>query len=558
MALNKLYYVYGLDTACFYTDEESKIEQKIIKARYLRSVLKEWISKKKITSSLCKNNKSIGYTVHESKYCQKHKARINFLNNYIATNKALLKDKLAENVSLTRTVNPEKLSIRRQISIFGSSLTRCFNLKERELNEEIVIVKVYFFDVAESIVKNGFYMNGNKYVFYSSSAGQIRTKKLVAVREDLLKQHWNTLTAGLTIDKINSLGGMNVNKYLAYLALCNSATDLWEDFNIDDCIVVDDFETNVRSRVDFIDDKTYAIERREMDVPITHTDGCGMILPELSKKNFMVRLPWVKGLLASFDFVRFIKDNNCSPVVTDIYGKEHDIIVEKIKIIFTKSQFKMWKYFSSWDSYKENFKKYGSTAGKCNEEEDRFPFATINYQMIQTLTDATDDEILTLAQKSINDIKNLATDKNTMLRVFGATDFNTNKNGFQKCLQKYPELLSDIYSRKTLKDIKASLENDQWSAKLKINGKYTFVIPDLYAFCEHLFLKITNPRGILQDGEVCCRLFSNNMELDCLRSPHLYIEHPIRTNKTNNDWFQTNAVYTSCFDCISKVLQFDE
>ena len=27
MALNKLYYVYGLDTACFYTDEENEIEK---------------------------------------------------------------------------------------------------------------------------------------------------------------------------------------------------------------------------------------------------------------------------------------------------------------------------------------------------------------------------------------------------------------------------------------------------------------------------------------------------------------------------------------------------
>jgi len=180
-------------------------------------------------------------------------------------------------------------------------------------------------------------MNGHKYVFFSSSAGQIRTKKLVAVREDLLNKYWNALTAGLTIEKINEQGGMNVNKFLAYLALCNSATDLWCDFNIDECIVVDDFETLVHGTVDFIDDKTYRIERQEMNIPITHTDGCGMILPELSTKNFMTRLPWVKGLLASFDFVKFIKDNNCDPVITDVYGDKHNILEENIKIIFTKS-----------------------------------------------------------------------------------------------------------------------------------------------------------------------------------------------------------------------------
>ena len=51
---------------------------------------------------------------------------------------------------------------------------------------------------------------------------------------------------GLTVDHINKLGGINVNKFIAYLALCNSATDVWEDFDIDKAIVVDDLETLVR------------------------------------------------------------------------------------------------------------------------------------------------------------------------------------------------------------------------------------------------------------------------------------------------------------------------
>lgn len=36
---------------------------------------------------------------------------------------------------------------------------------------------------------------------------------------------------------------MNQNKFLAYLALMNSATDVWQDFDIDKSIVVDDWET---------------------------------------------------------------------------------------------------------------------------------------------------------------------------------------------------------------------------------------------------------------------------------------------------------------------------
>lgn len=541
MALSKLYYVYGLDTACFYTDEENEIEKRIIKARFLKSKIKS------------------KYKTYENKI-----KTLKMLNQIINNSKQDLKDLLHSNIDICRVVREDKIldknknpSMKRRVSIFDSNLTRCFGLKERGFNEEILIVKVYFFDVAESIIKNGFYMKGNKYVFFSASAGQIRTKKLVAVREDLLNKYWNTLTAGLTKEKINNLGGMNINKFLAYLSLSNSGTDLWEDFDIDRCIVVDDFENTVHGVVDYIDDKTFKITRMEHDLPLAQIDGAGMILSTLSKVNFMVRLPWVKGLLAVFDFIRFIKEHNVSPIVTDIYGDNHDIIKENIQIIFTKSQFKMWKYFKNWDEYKDNFKKYNCSAAKCNEE-DEFSDASINYQMIQTLSDLNDDEIKELAKINNDDLCNLSSDMKTMLKVFGAVSWNNNKNGFQKCLEKYPELLSDVYSRQTLKEIKNKLEKELWSSKFNIQGKYTFVIPDLYAFCEWLFLKDENPRGLLEDGYVCCKLFKDGEKLDCLRSPHLFTEHPIRVNSTKSDWYLTNAIYISSHDFISRIVQCDK
>ena len=87
-------------------------------------------------------------------------------------------------------------------------------------------------------------------------------------------------------------------------------------------------------------------------------------------------------------------------------------------------------------------------------------------------------------------------------------------------------------------------------------------------------MKIENPDGLLKDGEVYCSLFRKSKELDCLRSPHLYKEHPIRTNVAYYDddmsddnkerldniskWFTTKGVYTSCKDMISRILQFDD
>jgi DNA-directed RNA polymerase subunit RPC12/RpoP/arsenate reductase-like glutaredoxin family protein len=303
-----------------------------------------------------------------------------------------------------------------------------------------------------------------------------------------------------------------------------------------------------------------------MPVPITHTDGAGMILPNLSKKNFMCRLPWIKGLLAVFDFKKFIEQQNeINPnikheIVKDIYGKDHDIFKENIQIIFTKSQFKMYKYYSSWSRYKKNYKRYNCQAGICNLEDDRIKNARINYQIIQTLTNMTEKELIQLAKKSTEKIKNLSSTVESMLKAFGVTKYNTNKTYLQQALEIYPELLRDNYTKDVLREIKKSLIKDYKSSKLEIEGKYTFLIPDMYAFCDFLFNGNKNPCGLLKNNEVYCKLYKNANKLDCLRSPHLFREHAVRNNvidETKDKWFITDAIYTSCHDLISKVLQFD-
>lgn len=468
------------------------------------------------------------------------------------------KNKLSSR-KMIRRLRDEALNERNIISIFESSLTRMLGIETDELSTDIMVVKVYYFDIIQDLILNGFEYNGEKYMFLTASAGQIRTKKTVFIKESLWHTYERTLMCGLSVDEINSQGGINVNKYLAYLALSNSATDHWEDFDIDRCIVIPDFETTVQGTVDYINDKTYEVVRQAMGVPIEHTDGCGMILPTLSKKNFMVRLPWVKGLLASFDFVKFIEENGANPVIKDVYGKEHNIIDENIQIIFTKSQFKMWKYYVDWDDYKAYFKKYNCSAGTCKMEEDYIKPANINYQMLQTLTDITDEEIWEIAKPAITKLERMTSHIGVMLEAFGVDKHRDNMNYFQKALSIYPEMLADEYSKAKLNDIKNSMVNSYRAGKLPVKGKYTFVVPDLYAACEHWFMGIEQPNGLLKDGEVCCRLY-NVDKVDCLRAPHLYREHAVRKNVLDDEiceWFNTDAIYTSSFDEISKILQFD-
>lgn len=484
----------------------------------------------------------------------------------------LLKNKKDENIKTngkhhTRELKENNVSRINIIAIFESAFTRMIEAKTDELCEDFMVIQVYYFDILHDIISNGFMYNGEKYIYFTSSAGQIRTKKCVFIKESVWNKYEKTIMCGLTVDEINAKGGINKNKFLAYTALNNSATDVWEEFDIDKTIVVDDFETNVTGEVDFIDDTDFSIERKIMDVPIPHTDGCGMILPNAFGKqqvNMMVRLPWIKGLVGVFDYCKFIEVNKCSPIIKDIYGVEHDIIAEDIQVILTKSQFKMAKYYKNWEDYKNNFKRFNCSAGFTNPEEERIKDATINYQMLQSLTDITDDEIEKITHSSVSTLQNISSSIDGVKNVLGVTPYNTNKTYLQKAVSIYPEILNDVFIKDKLREIKDSLVKHFKAGKLKVNGKYTFILPDLYAACEYWFMNNGNPTGLLDDGEVFCWLYRKSDKLDCLRSPHLFCEHAVRINvackdntKQDNlrEWFCTNALYTSSWDLISKVLQ---
>lgn len=547
MALDKQIHVYSVDTSAFYNQYEQRIAKLMSKYYHRRYNL---INKKTNTDN--------------------EKKEIYECNKKIKKYKKLLKKIIKKNYKFGLALNDD--SIRRFnlkhkrdsniVSVFDSFLTRTIGAEIGKITDDIIIVQTYFYEIFEDIVNNGFYMNNEKYKIFTASAGQIRTKKTVFIKESVWNKYKNTLTCGLSIDKINKLGGTNVNKYLAYLALTNSATDLWDDFNIDKCIVVDDFETNIITNVDYIDEKTYNIEQnKRMEVPIPHMDGCGIYI---GHSAFMIRIPWIKGLLVPYDYVMFINENikkfpKCN-IIKDIYGKKWDIIKDDIQVIFTKSQFKMWKFYNSWEDYKNNFKKYKCTAGKCNEEPEYRKDAKVNYQMMQTLVDISESELKKLAKPLNDKIDKITHNKDSMLKVLGVDKYNKNKNNLQKALELYPQLLKDEHCKNLLRQLRNKLIKEGKSGKLPMSAKYTFLIPDLYAFSEWLFLKKENPKGLLENGEVSCRLFNNNKKLDVLRSPHLYFEHCIRKNKVNtllNKWFICDGIYTSCHDAISKVLMFD-
>jgi hypothetical protein len=503
------------------------------------------------------------------------------------------------NNNITRTLEKEKLycidpetkkitnnpRIKKQIALFESTLTRTLKIKPKTLTEDIIIVQTVYYDIIENLILNGFNYNDEHYCVFSSSAGQLRKKKVVFVKESAYNKYINILMCGLSKESINQhtelingeeYKGIITNKYLSYLMLCNSSSDVWKDFDIDRAIVVNDFEAEVTDTVDYISNDFKIAKNETKSINISHSDGAGLyITDEKQDKSFQFRLPWMKGLLTPvnketlFDYCKSIGRYS----ITDLDGIEHDIFDNEgnlqIQYIFSKSQFKMYKYYkdmatadlTTWEVYKKYFKELKCEASILNVEPDKFQDKEMNYQFLQSLNMDIDD-IDELLQDTYDYIESAYSDIDTMLEILGATKENKRASSFQKALIEYPELLNDYHTKSKLKKAIASKKKKAKSGKFIIKGtKRMFVIPDVYAWIQFLFGQ--EPIGLLQKDQVSCRLYSNNIELDCLRSPSLYKEHAIKTNKVYDKngnikkWYISNGIYTSSQDLISKMLQFD-
>lgn len=517
----------------------------------------------------------------------------------------------------------------KQISLFISYLTDVLGLESDTLTTDLVIVRVYHYNVLDCLINNNFTFLGKEFVAFGASAGQTRTKKCVFINKEILEKYANTLMCGLTKDLINKSPeqGCNITKWLAYQSLINSATDKWESFDINKAIIIPDWQTDVKDTIDFIktekvkkplykkvylegDELEIEIENAKQEkrkprkmrkilegyneilaitgkperiedylVPINHSDGCGWILSSESNKSFMFRLPWFKGLLVSIDYVSYIKEYcDGNDAVIDIDGRTRHLIAEDIKYVFTESQWKMHKYykwladvynkengtnFGSWDMYKHLYNKYGCHARKCNEEREVFKDANISYQMCQTLTDFDKKlDLDVVCQNTVDYIVNAYSNIDSMLDVLGCNKDNVSY--FQQALKLYPELLRDKFTYNELTSSLSKIKKNAKFAKIKVNGKYTFLAPDVIAWMNHTLKCTKNSDKILQKEQCYCKLFRQDKKLAVLRSPHLFREWAICENtaykadsKLQAKYYSTNCVYTSSLSLISRILQFD-
>ena len=455
---------------------------------------------------------------------------------------------------------------------------RCdVDLKEVPLLDQFLILKCgseTLKGVLEQVIDKGVNLNDKHYIFYTSSTGQMKDSEITMVEE----QYWNdnkySLMCGLSEERINENGGINMGKYFAAKALNISNSVLYDSgVLIDEVIIVPDFETMVDGMVNDLNVETLEIEQRKKSVSVQHMDGAGIFLPGVFPCSCQIRGGWLKGAIFPFDFHRFIeeyRDELSEKHMIDAWG---DLVTVdeflSAKMILTDSQLKMQKYYRSMQEYRECFKKAGLsiTINNCAQHEPE-SVVKVAYQPFQTIprSNLTDKAIELLAEKTIKAINDAKNDPVAALKLMGVeltTGETKNFPPLAAAIVTYPKMLNDIHVRKTMKSALLSARKQAQGCKLILDGFWSYICPDLFAFCQWLFCGQDTPDGLIPEGYIYNHYYDQTeyTETCCLRYPHLSdCEHGIRKvlhSEECEKWFSGTDTIVSSHDLISKVLQAD-
>lgn len=429
----------------------------------------------------------------------------------------------------------------------------------------------------EQIVRDGVMIDGEKFIVYSSSANQMKKRQVCLMKEQFFNDNQSRLMCGLTLDVINKKGGCNTGKYLAYTSLIFSkSVEMLVNINIDEVLILPEFETKVIDKVNYLDMESLTIEETTMPVPVNHMDGAGVFLPGIFPQSCQIRGGWIKGAVFPFDFRQFIiekqKEGKVREIIKDAWGDNVsvDYVRDNIKIILNDSQLKMRKYYDSWEEYKQKFKENGLKICINNilhypNTDD--PIVLSAYQFYQTIPreNVTDERIEALTALTIETINDAKVNPDTALKIMGIDlDEAEELEPFYASIKAYPQMLQDPYVKRRIDSKIQSERKKAMSGRPYIKGYYNYICPDLYAACEYWFCGIDNPEGLIPKNHVYNALYSNTdgvTEVCCLRSPHLSdCEHGIRQLEKSDEckrWFSGMDTVISTHDLLTKVIQCD-
>ncbi len=488
--------------------------------------------------------------------------------NIMRYDPAILSDLYAQKKNLKKQFNDYA---KRQISIINGKIDEMLFIPE--------YVSVVIDDISHyrKIIRDGLYINGFKYVRLMCSAGQARVNTVILIREDFEAELKKRLRCGAKSVKITK------NKYNAYFALSSSATYTIPHPNV---YLIDDCEIEMEKKVDWISKipkEKHAIANNEQvseeikTLPFNLFDGCGAVSVEFAKRvadeleldyipsAFCVRCAYVKGMVFVVDFKQYAAEYGITEM-KDLYGNLVDIT--KTDMILTKSQFKLWNAYDSIQEYDKLCEENGFLWGvtKVTPKTDDNCFRS-NYQFCQAIDLTNNDDVAELCDPTVKWLNGISIDdpNQAILFLLGKLcdkddiDFNNifdlTSDNVAKALIVNPEMISEEYIKSNIIMSINKKIRETYLGKLILDGNFSVMIPDMYAFMQHAFGHTVT--GALKEFEHYSYFWNKRGKTDvvAMRSPLTWRSEVNKLNLKNNEltekWFKylTSGIVYNVWGC---------
>lgn len=392
--------------------------------------------------------------------------------------------------------------------------------------------------------------NGVKFKRIVSSSSNVRNSKVLFIREDLFDKANEILLCGLP----NGLMHDCFAKFSAYYALASTDS---VPVTMPRIIVINDYKHSIIETFDLVKEVNkdeYKVENNVVrNCDIQPFDGAGLVDSSMAKKwvyndlklkyvpsSFQIRcMVGIKGNLYTFNIKEYAKSKGVTKII-DAWEKEWDLFDNNgdllIDAILTKSQFKFFKQYSSFQDWFEKFntvtqgylRTFNISRWSVNPKKLKSE-SVLSYQPFQTIA-ISQEQVKLLCARTLEIYKNIKCDVDKFLSYRGLNNISDETGEeindyfvppYYEALSANKELFKDDWIQSKIKDDLKGFKNRCCRGMIFTKSSYQTFIPDLVALAECAFGFPV--RGVLKKGEVYNKFWyvQGISKLGLVRFPHI-------------------------------------
>ena len=427
---------------------------------------------------------------------------------------------------------------------------------EDRINEEtgevkrVKIATVKKKKIRKKLYLEGFYIDGQHYVFYKRGSAKAKNGFALFILEEMRDKLIERSRLWVNFEEDEEV---DLTSLRAYESLISSGLVDVIDIKPHEILIIDDiYGVEFKSKANVTREINGVMETKDeiIDIQNCLSDGQALADEELFKRcghpekgMMLLRNDFLKSCAFNTKLQKFWRENGITELI-DMFGNKHR--AEDIKLVITPNSLKFLKFaYKIGDGSKAECYKYwcehiDSTFGivKYDKEGNFGTYNRTTYQLLNSMPYLTKEDLMDITQEERDFVMLLKNDDAVFRHYIGKDAVASLKleeqleSDEEITMLENTELLSalllvnsDIQYTKKFKKLKSDLISNYVShlkmGKIRVkDSKYTTLISNPYEMLLATIGKF-NGKSIMQGREVYCKYYKDGQEFCISRNPHI-------------------------------------